>query len=173
VTEERLAATELRLARARSVPSLTLGAGVKRFERTDDAALVFGASIPLPVFDRNQGNVTAAELRSGRASYWREAERVRLRAVLYGMCQEILHAAEEIRVLEEEVLAGAGAALVLAERGYEMGRFSQLDLLEAQRTLLELRRERIDAGMTRHTLVLEIERLLGVSLAGAERNQQP
>jgi hypothetical protein len=36
-----------------------------------------------------------------------------------------------------------------------------------------LRRERIDAGMTRHTLVLEIERLLGVSLAGAERNQQP
>jgi cobalt-zinc-cadmium efflux system outer membrane protein len=75
--------------------------------------------------------------------------------------------------LEEEVLPAAREALELAERGFETGRFSQLDLLEAQRTLLELRRERIDAGMTRHTLVLEIERLLGVSLAGAERNQQP
>ena len=56
------------------------------------------------------------------------------------------------------------AALVLAQEGMDRARFSQLELLDAQRTLLELRRERVVAAASYHRWVVEIEKLLGEPL---------
>jgi cobalt-zinc-cadmium efflux system outer membrane protein len=54
--------------------------------------------------------------------------------------------------------------LQLAREGMERARFSQLELLDAQRTLLELRLQRIEAAVAYHQFVIEIEKLLGEPL---------
>ncbi|RPJ59935.1 MAG: TolC family protein, partial [Acidobacteria bacterium] len=54
-TEEQQRRAALQLEKARGVPDVTVGAGLRRYEETDDQALVFGLALPLPLFDRNQG----------------------------------------------------------------------------------------------------------------------
>jgi cobalt-zinc-cadmium efflux system outer membrane protein len=62
-------------------------------------------------------------------------------------------------------LPDAEAMLQLARQGIERARFSQLELLEAQRTLLELRLQRIESAVAYHQFVIEIEKLLGEPLS--------
>ena len=48
------------LEKSKSVPDITVSAGTKYLAGPDDTAFVVGVSIPLPIFDRNQGNISAA-----------------------------------------------------------------------------------------------------------------
>ena len=47
----------LDLERRRAVPDLTATLGITHFTDTDDSALIAGISIPLPILNRNQGNI--------------------------------------------------------------------------------------------------------------------
>jgi outer membrane protein TolC len=63
------------------------------------------------------------------------------------------------------------AEIQLLSATYEYQRvFSQLELLDAQRTLLELRRERSAVAVAYHELIIEIEKLLGEPLSAESRN---
>src|SRR5690606_26592293 len=67
LSEQRLAEAELRLAEARRRPSWEVSAGIRRFELSDDLAVVGGITIPLPVRDRNQGRIAEARAEVQRA----------------------------------------------------------------------------------------------------------
>ena len=56
----------------------------------------------------------------------------------------------------------------MSSDGFARGRFSYLDLADAQRTLGEVQRERIETAAAYHGLVLEIERLLGAPIDGGD-----
>jgi cobalt-zinc-cadmium efflux system outer membrane protein len=85
-----------------------------------------------------------------------------------------LHAATELTALEKEMIPDAESVLKLAREGFEQARFSQLELLDAQRTLVELRLQRIQAAVTYHQFIIEIEKLLGEPLtADSSKNSQP
>jgi len=43
------------LENAKKIPDLTVSGGVRRLNENDDTAFVMGFSVPLPLFDRNQG----------------------------------------------------------------------------------------------------------------------
>src|SRR6185436_17801449 len=53
--ERRIAG--IALARADRIPGVTLYAGARHFNATDDVAAVFDVAVPLPLFDRNQGSI--------------------------------------------------------------------------------------------------------------------
>ncbi|MBL8270329.1 TolC family protein, partial [Steroidobacter sp.] len=57
----RLREAELRLARAQARPNLSFSVGARRFEGSNDAALVAGFSMELPVYNRNQGAIREAQ----------------------------------------------------------------------------------------------------------------
>jgi len=164
-SEKAVRDAEIKLADARRRPDLTLGAGVRQHSRSDDAAFVFQFSLPLPIVDRQQGARAEARLLRDQADVEATGAELRLRTALYGIAQELLHAATELDTLEKEMLPDAESALALAREGFERARFSQLELLDAQRTLLELRRERIQAALSYHQFVVEIEKLLGEPLS--------
>src|SRR3546814_9213618 len=44
----------VRLARSQRVPDLTLGAGARRLEQTNDTAVIFSLSIPIPMFNNGR-----------------------------------------------------------------------------------------------------------------------
>ena len=75
-TEQDRRRAALRLEKAQAAPDITVGGGVRRFEQTDDAAMVFGFAMPIPLLNRNQGGILAAmaDLAKTRRQY--EAARI-------------------------------------------------------------------------------------------------
>jgi cobalt-zinc-cadmium efflux system outer membrane protein len=164
-SERSVRDAEVKLADARRRPDLTAGAGVRHYAGPDDIGFVFQFSMPLPFSDRQQGARTEARALAEKTTVDRDATELRLRTTLFGIAQELIHADTELAALDRDMLPDAEAALTLAREGFERARFSQLELLDAQRTLLELRRERIAAAVAYHNFVIEIEKMLGEPLS--------
>lgn len=164
-SEKSVRDAEVKLADARRRPDVTAGAGIRQYAGPDDVGFVFQFSLPLPLSDRQQGTRAEARAQAEKIKVQRAGTELRLRTALFGMAQELQHADTELTALDRDMLPDAEAALTLAREGFERARFSQLELLDAQRTLLELRRERITAAVAYHDLVNEIEKLLGEPLS--------
>ena len=88
-SEARLRDAELRLARAQARPNIVFGLGMRRFEDTNESALVAGFSIPLPVSDRNQGAIREAEVLRAQTDAQRQAALLRAHATVFGLYQEL------------------------------------------------------------------------------------
>lgn len=161
LAEEKVRTAEVALARTKRTPDLSVTLGFRHGESLDDHAAVAGFSVPLQVFDRAQGEIGGAEALVGKARAETTAVEVRLRAALAGLHQELLRASGEMDVMRKEIIPRAEESLTLARDGFAQGLFSQLDLLDAQRTLVEVRLEYIEAATGYHRLVAELERLLG------------
>jgi cobalt-zinc-cadmium efflux system outer membrane protein len=140
------AAAQVRVAQARAelerhgvqaIPNLTvqLGAGVDN--GTDSGMMNVQLGAPIPVFNKNQGNIAAA-----RAEYCRaimESQRIDygIRARLASVSQDYETAREAVRVYGSEILPSAQESLVLAESAYKAGEMDFIQLLVARRTYFE------------------------------------
>ncbi len=150
--ELRLAAAERFAAEAAvrreerfAIPDLTVSAGVRRFEATNDQAFVVGASIALPFRDRNQGNISAAEA-GVTAAAAREA-RARAQFAQRISSAQAQYSAAKLRVetISKTSLPQAEEALRLARIGYRYGRFTLIDVLDAAAARDTSQRSLIDA----------------------------
>jgi len=139
--------------RASAATDITVELGAKRFEDSRDTAVVFGLSMPIPIFDRNQGNIAAASADVNAAN----ARRLRaLAEAVRGMneADSLLRAAQaRVTTLETSAVPAANEALELARAGFEAGRFTLLDVLDAeeafasaQSALIDARRDRANAA---------------------------
>lgn len=148
----------LRLARSQRVPDLTLTAGTRRLEASNDQAMVFGVSVPLPLFNGGKAAVTqAARERDRTEARGRIALFEAERAIAIAQADRD-RAATAVRA-SEPALAAATEAARIARVGYAEGKFDQLILLDAERTLLDTRRAGIDARAAYHDAVARLERL--------------
>ena len=138
----------------------TLSLGYRRFEeQSGDGALVAGVSVPLGVFDRNQGNVARARAEQQRAEYELEAGRRSLSREYAALQRAMDTDAAAVRATEESVIPQAGRALALAQDGYNRGAFSYLDVLDAQRALTDARERRVEALKSFHINEAALDRL--------------
>lgn len=163
-SESRLREAELRLARVQARPNLTFSVGVRRFEESNDAALVAGFSMPLPIYDRNQGTIREAQVRLNQTDALRNAARVRARASLFALYQEMATDRARVDTLRNEAMPQAQLALDQTRSGYDRGRFSFLELITVQEELLALQAAAIDAAADYHRVLAEIERLTSAAL---------
>lgn len=147
--ERVIADAQLRQARAEGRLDPSVGVGVRQLRQTGDRALIASLSVPLPVFDRNQGNIAAA--RSGIQSA--EARR---NSVLANTQAEIANARSALAAAEARVIALEGSgigqareALRLAQLSYRAGKSSLLELLDAQQAYASTQAELIAARRAR------------------------
>ncbi|MGH8470607.1 MAG: TolC family protein [Gammaproteobacteria bacterium] len=162
---QRQAAIDLEESRA--VPDLTVSLGVTQFTDTDDSAPVAGVSIPLPVLNRNQGNIEAAHQRLTKAMEERRAAEVLVTTALNSAYQSLAAAHAEVTTLRQEVIPGAQSAFEAVSRGYRLGKFGFLDVLDAQRTLFGVKAQYLRALASYHQAVAEVERLIGEPVEAA------
>lgn len=155
--ERREAAVDLE--RARRIPDLTLSAGYRRFTASGDGAAVVGIALPLPVFDRNGGALAAARARRQAAEAERDAALVETRVLLADAFGALTAAFAEATAFRTEVLPRAEDVAARIEEGYEAGKFSLLDVLDAQRTLAAARVRYADALAAYHAAAAAIDRL--------------
>ena len=125
--------------RARRVPDVTFSAGMKRVITggVRDNQAVIGVSIPLPLFDNNKGGILEAVHKAEKASADFDGEKAALQLELTQTYASYQSAAQEAQRLKSDVLPAARDALDAMSRGYELGKFDFLDVLDAQRTLFQ------------------------------------
>jgi cobalt-zinc-cadmium efflux system outer membrane protein len=161
----RLRESELRLASAQRRSSWQFSAGVRRFEDSDDQALVFGMTVPIADRRHSQAAVAAAQTQLEKTHAQSAAMRSQLNAELFALYQEMKHAHTEAVALRDEVLPRMEAALEQARYAYDRGRYSYMEWLATQREVTDVRRALIEAVANAHRYRIEIERLTGASVS--------
>lgn len=156
--EHREAVTDLE--RTRRTPDITAVVGAKR-EDGHRQTLV-GLSVPLPLFDRNQGSLLESLRRTDKARDELDAEAARLRAELHDAHARLSAALEEAALISRDVLPGAESTYRAASRGFELGKFSFLEVLDAQRTLFQSKNQYLLAVAESYRASADIDRLLGI-----------
>ena len=147
--------------RTRRIPDVTVSLGTKRNEELGRNQAIFGISIPIPVFDRNQGNLLEALRRTDKARDELTATEVRLGSELAQAHERLNAVRQEVDALQNDILPGAQSAYDAATKGFELGKFSFLEVLDAQRTLLQAKSQYLRTLTEGHRAAAEIERVLG------------
>jgi cobalt-zinc-cadmium efflux system outer membrane protein len=164
--EAALRKAEVELQLAGRIPNLKVAGGVRYFNETDDTAFLLSLSMPLPIFDQNQGGIEAARLRAIRQDLLEDANRVQIRTAVAETHQAIDSAHFAVQMTRDQVLPGAEEAFAAAEEAFRQGKIGALDLFDAQRTLFEARRQLVDALISYQLSVIAGERLIGAPLHG-------
>lgn len=160
----------LSLERAKGIPDITISGGYKRAEDLGASAAIVGVSIPLPFFDRNQGNIKAAKYKLRRVQTQRQAAVTEVNRALQEAYNNLQSSFQEVQELKEQVLPGAETAFDAAKIGYRQGKFDYLEVLDAQRTLFSSQTRYIQALANYNRAVAEVERLIGTPLSNISGN---
>lgn len=155
---------EVALEKALPIPDPVISGGYRRLNESDDNAFVMGLSLPLKLFDRNSGNIQAAEYRKRQAEQQKRAVEVALNTRLAENYNRLSASYNEVTTLKNTVIPEAQNAFEMINQGYQMGRFGFLDVLDARRTLFEVRSQYLFALKDYHQNVAQIERLIGQRL---------
>lgn len=157
------------LEQKRGIPDITVGLGVKRVEEQGRNQAVLRISMPLPFFDRNQGNQIEALRRADKAQDEFRAAKLRLNNELAQAYQKLDVARQEVQALQNDILPSSQSAYQAAVKGFEFGKFGFLDVLDSQRTLLQANSHYMRAFAEGHRAAADIERLLGRPLFFAKQ----
>lgn len=162
VAEAEAEAAERRIGReqAEARPNISASLGVTRYQAEDATALTVGLSMPLPLFDRNRGNIDAA-----RAEH--RAAEARVAGARLADVAERSAALARLRASASRVAAGdmgvasAEEAYRLSRLGFEAGRISQLELRSTRVALISARDAAVEARLARVRAEIELARLQG------------
>jgi len=153
---------------ARRISDITVSLGAKRDQEQGRTQAVIGLSIPLPLFDRNEGNILEALKREDKARLELASTRMQLENEAIQARERLSSARAEAQSLAADVVPGAQSAYDAATKGFELGKFSFLEALDAQRTLLQARSQYLKALAETHRASAELHRILGTdALIGA------
>ncbi|VAX41076.1 Heavy metal RND efflux outer membrane protein, CzcC family [hydrothermal vent metagenome] len=162
--EASLRQAEIELALAQRIPDITVAGGMRYYSEIDETAFVAGLSMPLQIFDRNQGGIRAARLRALQGRRLEEAARVQTRTMVTEAFQILDAAYISVHSTRDEILPSAELAFEAAEEAFRQGKIGALGLLDAERTLFDAHRQLTAALTTYHLAVIASERLIGAPL---------
>jgi len=154
----------LQLSGSSRKPDIEVIGGLRHFNFTDDTGLVFSLKIPLGTSSRAAPGLEEAELIRQRQPHLLEQRKLELYATLFEVYQEIGHAVDAVTTLRKTIIPQATSVLKDYEKGYAAGRYSFLELNEAQNSLIESRLEAIMAAADYHRYQIELDRLTGAGL---------
>ena len=133
-------------------------------DRDFDTRLVFDVGLPLPIFDRNKGNIRQAEAMASKAHAEERDVAVRVRADVTKAYHDVSSAYATVQRTKSEILPAATEAFDKTQIGYREGKFGYADVIDSERTLFDAQRGYLDALQTYHAANIELERLTGDSI---------
>ncbi|MBI5131528.1 MAG: TolC family protein [Rhodopseudomonas palustris] len=161
---------ELLIARLRPYPDVRVNAGWRHFNDTGGDAVRLGVTVAIPVFDQNQGNILSAQESLAKTRAEREANRNTL-IVLAGRAYDTLQGSlRELAILRESAIPKSRQASDAIFEGYGQGRFTLLEVLDAQASVAQARLREQEAQQNFHVAVAIIEGLVGNPFALARES---
>lgn len=157
----KLAEQKAMLEKAIARPDITVSLGFQKFEENSENAFAVGLTIPLIIFNKNQGNIKSANTLEIKAL-------VELKHTINNIISEI----EEINIdmeslrkkiifLKEEVCPSAKNILDGAQIGYQKGNFDYLTVLDAQKSLFEININLIETEIEYKRKIIKKNSLVG------------
>jgi len=156
----------LNAERTLAVPNVTLRGGIRRFQETSENTYVLGFSVPLPLFNRNQGAIREAEAQRDKVAVERKTTEMLLQSQIGQRLAALIAAAREASLLRQEALPGAQNAYDAVSEGYLYGKFRYLDVLDTGKSLIETRLRYLDALTALNLARVDLERLMVVAPPG-------
>ncbi|MCI0588392.1 MAG: TolC family protein [Planctomycetes bacterium] len=165
--ERAVAAAEEKVALERRRRfGLGAGASAERPEGGSSADLLVGpaVAVEIPLFDRNQAQVSRAEFELRERMKEREALSAEVRQAVRAATDKAAVAARAAAFARDELVPQAERSASLAEKAYRLGDTTVLALLQAQRVALEARRTEIEALLEAALSRIDLERAAGSPL---------
>ena len=127
----------LRRQKAQPIPNVSAQLGAGYDDGTDHGMINLQLSAPIPVWNQNSGNISAAY-----ADYVRATQEVRriqqsIRSRLARTAQEFGSAMKSVRKYQDEIIPQAKNSLDLSEEAYRAGELDFLQVLIVRRTYFE------------------------------------
>lgn len=149
------------LAKSEAMPDVTLSAGFRRFEQGNDNALLFGVSVPFPIFDKNRDAVKAAGYRHQAELLNRQTVERDLISQQNAARAQLISAQKQLRLLSTDALREARSAYDASVQGYKAGKFDLTTTLNTRKALIEARLAVIDAARTVNIQDMKLRSLTG------------
>lgn len=157
--------TEVELEEALGKPNVEVFGGVKHTNEDDgDMAFLVGVGLPLPLFDRNQGNIRAAKARMEVLQAEQQTLQRQIRLELSAAWREAASTHADVTELQTRLLPAAEEALNQTEAGYEAARYPLLNVLESRQALFDIREAELEALERYLSARAVLERLTGTPL---------
>lgn len=167
LTQARVLDSQLQLAQALGKSDVSLGAGIRRNEQTNDNAFVLQLSMPLALENPNQGAVLANEALVEQARVQQQQTLLQLQLQTERSHLQLTQLSSRIRDYQKAIIPTAQQVLDQMLAGYQQGIFSMTDLLAAQQEILAAQRTVLDLQYQLHLQLLEVERLTGLPMVVA------
>ena len=167
----RLADANVRLAQSNGKSNTEFGIGVRQLNLTDDQALVFTFRMPLAFRNPNIGRIEAARADMDWSREKTGLLRRQLELALVEIHQIMVSYRNQAGRIEQDLLPQAESLLNDTQAGYESGRYSVLQWLDAQKELYNLEVELIEARSQVFLQLLELERITGQAMTGTRNGE--
>jgi cobalt-zinc-cadmium efflux system outer membrane protein len=154
---------------AARVPNLDLQVSTQYDSATRDTIAGLQIGVPIPLYNRNQGNIQKAQAELVAAESEVQRVELELQQRLAAVFEQYRNARFQVDKYAHDILPNARSVLELTQTGYRHGEFGYLALLTAQRTFFQTNLAYLDALADLRATAAVIEgNLLCGSLSAAE-----
>jgi outer membrane protein, heavy metal efflux system len=151
------------------IPNVDLQAAVQYDNSTQDTFASVQVGIPVPLYNRNQGNIRRAQAELIAAQSEVQRVQLALRQRLAVAFEQYTNARYQVEKYSRDILPNAEASLKLTNGGYRQGEYGYLSVLTAQRTFFQTNLTYLDALRELRASATTIEgNLLSGSLQAGE-----
>lgn len=172
---EEVAQAGLKLARSEGIPNLTAFSkytvGQAVFDDTPvgvlvdrDRLLIFGVSIDIPVFNRNQGAKAEFAAAISQARTRREFLESVVRSEVQSSYARYVAARAAVLIFEKGVIARSNDNLRVIRSAYELGQFTITDLINEQRRLVDSQKDFTEALAEQYRALADLQAALGMPI---------
>ena len=165
---EKRASIVLKIAQADRIPDVDLGFGVRQFEEDNSYTFVAGLSVPLPLFNRNQGGIQDAAINKDKVLLDKKIVVNDLLIQLNTDYKEYQISLKQVASYKNSILPAAQEYYDVTVNRYENGSLQYLDVLLAERKLIETKQNYAKALHTLQNAVANLENLCSQHFHGMQ-----
>lgn len=161
-------AADLKLANAYRYPDLTVGAGYAPqgpLGQDLQQQMTLGFSVPLPIFNRNQGGIAQAEVSVQTAEADLQKTVIQVENQVEIAYRNLLESRRLVETYRGGVLEDARLTLTIVEKAYERGGATIIDLLDAARTSRTIQQNYIETLFNYQRNLFLLENAVGREIA--------
>ncbi len=158
----------LQAAKSERIPDVDVALGVRRFEEDDNYAMVASLSVPLPLFNRNQGSIQEALVNQKKVKEDGNAAKNRLLYELNEVYRTFEASRRQVDIFKKSILLKTESYFAATRESYNGGALEYLEVLEAQRTLVDTKKNYVELLKTLQSSVANLARLCSTHFHGKD-----
>lgn len=169
---------EVALADAERLPDLTAGVALSvessrtelggMSERDSEVLLGVKLSMPIPLFDRNQAGLMEARARRSAAEIRSSFARQNVEREVEEAAALLADSEAALRLYSGTILPQLSENLKLVQQAYQYGEIGVIQVIEEQRTFLEVNRAHLAARHQRDSALARLEAAVGIEFSAID-----